>query len=143
MENEYSFQLKDKSDNELDVKIIASSEITFIIKDVKSLISGDYSVTLKLEDFQKDKYCRYFRLFDSIEEIFKELKEELNLPKNSEINIENNIATLTIKILNGKYIFSVILPGKQINTDEIVVKLCDKIKEIDYLKSKIKSLMNY
>ena len=141
----FTYKIKDKDNKEYSVKVSkVSKDIIFDVTYVNSIKSSIYTKKISLEEFQKSN-CRYFRMFDTIDEIFDILCDELELEKNTEILIEDKYAYLDIKIQSTKKKeekLQLLLEGGEIKIDNVVDKLCDKMKEVIELKEKVNELIS-
>lgn len=83
---------------------------------------------------------------ENIEDIYKSINKD-EIKKTLEVQIEKSFAKVTFKIPGNAFfneqVIPLMLPGKEVNKDEIVIKLCEKVKEVDYLKRKVNFLFNY
>lgn len=142
----YSFKITGKDNKEYSVKISKTSKnIIFNVSCLNSIKSNIYTTKITVDELQKLEDCRYFRLFDNVDEIFNELCNGLELPKNTEISIQDQKVNLEIKIKatrNREEKVILLLEGEEIKIDTIVDKLCDKMNEVLDLKEKISELMS-
>jgi len=145
----------DESENiEKEYKIFSSSnKKTFKIKIRKGKMSiifnaqeiGDIKETLfrDEEGFKNfEKLDRYFRQFDTIDELFEDIiKRENNELKVEEVS--NNIKLiLYYEIRKEKKGISFILKPEKSDSNKILMNLCEKSKEIDILKKENITLKN-
>ena len=136
-----SFQIKGIDNQFYNIKIFLKEK--FLIFNVT--IVGDfteiiYSKKFTLEDLYNIN--RFFRQYLSIEELFKLLFKDL---KDKEISIcknDNNIKfSFLVLSRNKKEEVTFLLNAENIDLEKVVIKLCDKIKEITKL-NKIKEEQN-
>lgn len=97
------------------------------------------------ENFQK--FHKFFRQFDSIDEIFDFLKN-IGLEKITSLYYEENILKVKIEIPSlitnrPANTFNIILMTENLNSNELLNKLNEKIQEIDILKKRIDFLYKY
>ena len=90
---------------------------------------------------------KYFKRYDSLTELYEYLSE-IEIEKNTKIELEENFINLTISFPTGsvKKPFKKInfmLPKIEIKESDIILKLCEKVKEIEILKEKINYLYYY
>ena len=89
---------------------------------------------------------KFFRQFDSIEEIF-EFFMYLEEPE-KKLNIENDNKFVTLKISlpsvskSKEKIFKIKVPQIDLKDSDLIVKLCEEIKKIDILEAKLKYVFN-
>ena len=107
------------------------------IGDIKETLFRDEEVFKNFE-----KLDRYFRQFDTIDEIFEDMiKRENNELKVEEVS--NNIKLiLYYEIRKEKKGISFILKPEKSDANKILMNLCEKSKEIDILKKENIKLKN-
>ena len=129
-ENNLNFSIEIKKFSE-DIIQIDVNEINEVKK---------YSKKLSLKEFiQLDKT---FKVYDSIEEIINFLKKVEN-KKGISISKNKNDLILTVSLFNiDDSKINIILNQNELTQSELMNFLCDKIKEISFLKKKIKDLEN-
>ena len=122
-----TFNIKD-----FELKIYQSERsIIYHATEIKDLTGTLYKTELDL-----DKLCklnRLFRAYDSVEEVFEnlqKLEESKIIIKKEENQI---IVTLILEFMGEQKEAKIILIPQQVKIDDIVMKLCDKVKEIDVL----------
>lgn len=144
IKKDFSFKINDKEKNEYIIKILLEDDkIIFKASNINSIKSIIFTKNMEIKDFHEAKECTYFKMFNSIEDIYDELTQ-LELATNSTISVENEKAFLEIKIQIRKNEHKLIisLVGEKIKIEEVVDKLCDKIKEVIDLKEKINQIYN-
>jgi len=115
------------------IKIIKQSDSIIFnaieIGDVKGTL---FELQLKLNDFVK--IDKYFRQFDSIDEIYLDISNKTN----DELKIEENEKNLKLILINEfkqtKKEFPFLLIRENTDINKIIMNLCEKTKEIDNLK---------
>ena len=122
-----TFTIKD-----FELKIFqAERSIIYHATEIKDLTGTLYKTELDL-----DKLCKLnsiFRAFDSVEKVFRrfqKLDESKIIIKKEENKI---IVTLILEFMGEQEEAKIILIPQQVKIDDIVMKLCDKVKEIDVL----------
>ena len=134
--NKYSFKIQFK---------INENEIVILAIDKISLISPIYKLEFSLEDFYK--LDKHFKRYDSLTELYEYLSD-IEIEKNTTIELEQNFIKLIISFPTG----TVKNPFKKINfmlskiemkESDFILKLCEKVAEIDILKEKINFLFYY
>lgn len=114
-------------------------EIIFHVKEEEDISDISYTKTSNIDEFYNIN--RYFKQFESVEElfsiVFKELKESEIIinKKDNKLNLD-----LIFEIRGEKKIFPFILNPEQPKINNVVINLCQKVKEIDELKKEIKNL---
>ena len=123
-----TFKLKD-----FELKIFqAENSIIVHVTENKDYSNTLYNAELSLDELVKLNR-RIFRAFESIEDVFTEFFKTLG-ENNITIKKEENKINLTIIYeFLGKQEAKIILNPKKASLDETVLKLCDKVKEIDSL----------
>ena len=139
-------------------KIINSQSQSFTIKfslienEFEILVSSDsvlslsYKVSLEVQEFQK--LNKYFRQFDTIEEIYEFIIGLEKLKEKIDIKIEDKFVKLTISFpsistANINNNIQIMLPKIEVKEKDLIIKLCEKVNKIDILESKINYLFNY
>ena len=131
--------IKDKNNN--------SFNITFYLKNNSIFIKGNEEGDIINSTFIKDIYLenfyelnRFFKSFETINEIFELIKEI----EKEEFSIEKKDRRLelsfNIQIMKKNILISISLDKMKNNTESIVMNLCEKIKEIETLKTTIENL---
>ena len=117
-------------------------EIELLITE-KSSLSSTFKASLNVENFHEIN--KFFRQFDTIEEIFEYFNDLENIGDNTTILIENKFARLKIKLPNiskskTNNIFLIEIPKIELKENDLIVKICEQVKKIDILETKIKFL---
>ena len=110
-----------------------------------SVLSLSYKVSLEVKEFQK--LNKYFRQFDTIEEIYEFINGLEKLNEKIDIEIEDKFVKLTISFpsiskANINNNIQIMLPQIEVNEKDLIIKLCEKVNKIDILESKINYLFN-
>ena len=107
------------------------------------LLSYSYKVSLQIEDLHK--LNKYFRQFDTIEEILEDLNDIEKLEEKIDITSEGKFAKLIIAISsNGKKKkanIEIILPNVEAKENDLIISLCEKVEKIGVLEKKINYLL--
>ena len=107
------------------------------------LLSFSYKVSLQIEDLQK--LNKYFRQFDTIEEILEDLNDVEKLEEKIDIIGENKFAKLIITIPSfgkkKKANIEIMVPNEEVKENDLIVSLCEKVEKIDALEKKINYLL--
>ena len=135
-----------------------SGKITYLLEffskkdliEIQSKCLEDYNPPIYRGIFSKENFLKlhkFFRQFDSIDEIYDFLKN-IGLEKITTIFYENNILKIKIDIpslIKNKPPNEIIimLLREDADTNDLLNKLNDKIKEIDILQKKVDYLYKY
>ena len=119
-----------------------TEEIQLLITE-KSSLSSIYRVNLNVENFCEIN--KFFRQFDTIDEIFEYFNDLDNISNNTTIFIKNKFAKLNIKLPNiskskTNNSFLIEIPKIELKENDLIVKICEQVKKIDILENKIKFL---
>jgi len=138
-------QLPSKSYNIKDftLKIYqAEKTIIFISSEIEDLSATLYKGELDLDGLYK--LNRAFKQFDTIEDVFNDFFKVLDESKIL-IKKEGNTINLIIicESLGKTSEAKIILIPEQAKIEDIVMKLCEKVKEIDILKKEFSDYKNY
>ena len=113
-----------------------------ILINEKSIISSCYKAVLELENFIEIN--KFFRQFDSIEELFEFLMSLENPEEKIKITSENKFAVLEIYLpsfsKSKENHIKLEIPQIELKGNDLISKLCEKIKKIDLLEEKINFL---
>ena len=132
-----TFKLKD-----FELRIFQGEKsIIFHITEKEDLTATLYKTELNIDELIKLNR-RIFSSFNSVEEVFKDFFKVLEESKIIITKEENKInLTINVEFL-GKHEVKIILIPEQSSIDNIVMKLCDKVKEIDSLNKIIEEQKN-
>ena len=113
--------------------------IIYNVKEIEDLTDTLYKAESSLEELHKLK--KVFRQYDSIEEVFTLFFQALDESKII-IKKEDNkiILAFVIEFMGKKDEVNISLFPEQAKIDAIVMKLCEKVKEIDILKKENENL---
>ncbi len=109
-----------------------------VICDTSFAIS--YKVSLEVNEFFKIN--RILRQFDTINEKYEFINGLEKLTEKIDIQIEDKFVKLNISLPNISKAninnnIQIILPEMDLNEKDLIVKLCEKVNQIDILESKI------
>ena len=132
-----TFKLKD-----FELRIFQGEKsIIFHITEKEDLTATLYKAELNIDELIKLNR-RIFSSFNSVEEVFTDFFKVLEESKIIITKEENKInLTINVEFL-GKHEVKIILIPEQSSIDNIVMKLCDKVKEIDSLNKIIEEQKN-
>ena len=141
--NTISYQIINKERILYTIKISKVAEEVEIIITEKSSLSSTYKASLNVENFQEIN--KFFRQFDTVDEIFEYFNDLDNIGDNTTIMIENKFVNINIKLpgiykskSNNNFLIQV--PKIELKENDLIVKLCEQVKKIDILETKMKYL---
>ena len=110
----------------------------------QSSLSSIYKASLNVENFHEIN--KFFRQFDTVEEIFEFFNDLEDISDNTTIQTKNKFAKLNIKLPNiskskANNNFLIEIPKIELKENDLIVKLCEQVKKIDILETKIKYLL--
>ena len=110
-----------------------------------NLLSLSYKASFQIEDL--NKLNRFFRQFDSVEEVFYYLTDLENIKDNIKIIKDGKFIKLTISIpshLKTKKATEIemIIPSVEVKESDLIIKLCEKVEKIKVLENKINFLFD-
>lgn len=120
-------------------------KFSVINKKIEIFISNDCSLSLSYKlSFDIDnfhKLNKFFRQFDTVEEIFDFIVGIEKLDKNISIVSEDKFLKLNISLPiiskgNNYNNIELMIPGIEVKESDIIVKLCEKIEKITILEMK-------
>ena len=115
------------------------SNIEISIGDKNSIMGGKFKISLSLEEIQK--LNRYYKQFENIEEIYQNFTEIEDISKLTKIELDKDLLKFSLTIpnipkTNPNKCIELMIKGEKMSENDILFKLCDKVKEIDVLKRK-------
>jgi len=122
---------------------IVENDLQILINE-KSSLSTYFKTSFDVKDFQEIN--KFFRQFDTIEEIFEFIMSLDNPEEKIKIKVENQFVDLKIilpclcKLKENK--IKLKIPQIELNENDLIVKLCQEVKNIDILESKINFLFH-
>jgi hypothetical protein len=143
LKNLYTFELLSFDKKAFTIKFsVVSNKLEIFISNDSSL-SLSYKLLLSIEDFHK--LNKYFKQFDSIEEILyfiiglEKLEERIN------IITEDKFAKLIISLPNiSKGMLynniEIMIPNVEVKESDLIIKLCEKVEKINILELKFNFL---
>ena len=109
----------------------------------KSSLSTTYKTSLEVKNFHEIN--KFFKQFDYIQEIFEYFCDLEEIASNTTITIKKKFAKLNIKLpgiskskSNNNLLLEI--PRIELNEKDLIVKLCQQVKKIDILESKMNFL---
>ena len=122
---------------------IVENKLQILINE-KSSLSSSYKASFDVKNFQEIN--KFFRQFDTVEEIF-EFIMSLDKPEEKlRIKVENKFTDLEIILPSMSKLrennIKLKIPQIELNKNDLIVKLCQEVKKIDILESKINFLFH-
>ena len=109
----------------------------------KTSLSTSYKASLNAENFKEIN--KFFRQFDTIDEIFEYINDLENIADKTTIIISGkfskfniNLPNISKSFINNNLLIQV--PRIELKENDLIVKLCEEVKKIDILENKIKYL---
>ena len=135
----YECKSKNKCSYSIEIKQ-NNLRIDILVQDKSSVMDGKYKISLSLEELVK--LNKYYRQFDTIDEVYQDFSGIENIDKLTSIEIDKDFLKFDLVIpfiqkRNPKNYIEVMMKGEKISENEVLFKLCEKVKEIDVLKRKI------
>ena len=143
------------NNNKLSYEIIDDNRIIYTIKFTKnetniemlitekSSLSSTYKTSLEVKNFHEIN--KFFKQFDDIQEIFEYFCDLEEITENTTITMKNKFAKLNIKLpsiskskSNNNLLLQI--PRIELNEKDLIVELCQQVKKIDILESKMNFL---
>ena len=109
----------------------------------KSSLSTTYKTSFEVKNFHEIN--KFFKQFDDIQEIFEYICDLEEISSNTSIIIQKKFAKLNIKLpsvskskSNNNLLLKI--PRIELNEKDLIVELCQQVKKIDILESKMNFL---
>ena len=133
------FNIINSENQKFTVIFSVNQEKLEILINEKASISYSYKTYLELKNFQEIN--KFFRQFDTIDEIFDFIMS-LNEPEEKiKIKIDNKFADLNISLprmsKTKENNIKIQVPEIELKESDLIVKICQEVKKIDILESKI------
>lgn len=127
----------DKKNYEFTI-IFISSKILLQAREINDISDFIYKTNFSLEELYK--LNRFFMLYENLDDIFRFFTEIED--KDMSLKLENNniIVNLKCKIMRTEQNIEFILLRQEVKIEDIARNLCQKVKEIDYLKREIENI---
>jgi hypothetical protein len=108
-------------------------------------LSLSYKLSFEIENFYK--LNKFFRQFDSVEEIFDFIAGIEKLDENINIITEDKFLKLNISLPfiskgNAYNNIEIMIPGVEVKDNDLIVKLCEKVEKITVLELKFDYLFD-
>ena len=123
---------------------ISDNKLEILINE-KSGISKSYKTSLNIKNFQEIN--KFFRQFDTINEIFEFISNLDKPEENIKITNDNKFVNLDISLPSFSKFkennIKIKIPQIELKENDLIVKLCEEVKKIDILESKINFLFHF
>lgn len=135
--NSFILTGSDKKNYEFTI-IFATSKLLLQAREINDISDYIYKTNFSLEELYK--LNRFFMLYENLDDIFKFFTEIED--KDMTLKLENNniIVNLKCKIMRTEQNIEFILLRQEVKIEDIARNLCQKVKEIDYLKKEIDNI---
>ena len=137
---EYSIELFNSDNISYTIKFSCKSDKLDIYASNKDSFSLSYNASFTLEELTK--LNRYFRLFDSILEIYKFISNYEEISEKIKIKLEDKFLNLSLFLPNimrnqENEVAIFMLPLIKIKENDLIIKLCEQVSKIVKLEKKI------
>ena len=138
-----SFKITNSQQQSFTIKFSLIENKYEILITCDSFLALSYKVSLEVNELKKIN--KFFRQFDTIDEIYEFINGIENLKEKINIQIEDKFLKLNISLpiiskANVNNNIQIILPEMELKEGDLIVKLCEKVNQIDILESKINYL---
>ena len=111
-----------------------------------NFLSLSYKASFQIEDL--NKLNKFFRQFDSVEEVFDYIVDLDKLNEKITITTEDKFVKFKISIptaskTKNNYEIEIMIPGIAVKDSDLIIKLCQKAEKINILEKKINYLFDY
>jgi len=142
----FSLQIENEDKKLYTLKLsVASNKLEICITN-DEFLSLSYMASFQIEDL--NKINKFFRQFDSIEEVFDyivdldELKEKLTIITEDKF-VKFKISIPTASKTKNNWEIEIMVPGVEVKDSDLIIKLCQKVEKINILEKKISYLFDY
>ena len=134
----------DKKLYTLKLSVVSNKLEIYVSND--DFLSLSYMTSFQIEDL--NKLNKFFRQFDSVEEVFDYIVDLDQLNEKITIITEDKFVKLKISIptaskTKNNYEIEIMIPGIEVKESDLIIKLCQKVKKINILEKKINYLFDY
>ena len=138
-----SFSLKiinsDKNLYTLKLSVVSNKLEIYLVNDDFLSLSLSYFASFQIEDL--NKLNKFFRQFDSVEEVFDYIVDLDQLNEKITIITEDKFVKLKILIptaskTKNNYEIEIMIPGIEVKESDLIIKLCQKVEKITILEKK-------
>ena len=139
----FSLQILNSDNNPYTLKFsIASNNLEIYLSNDDSL-SLSYKASFQIEDLHK--LSKFFRQFDSVEEVLDYIFDLEKVEEKITIITEDKFIKLKITIptatkTKSKQEIEMMIPAKEVKDSDLLIKLCQKVQKISILEKKINYL---
>jgi len=142
----FSLQIENSDKKLYTLKLsVASNKLEICITN-DEFLSLSYMASFQIEDL--NKINKFFRQFDSVEEVFDyivdldELKEKLTIITEDKF-VKFKISIPTASKTKNNCEIEIMVPGVEVKDSDLIIKLCQKVEKINILEKKISYLFDY
>ena len=141
----YSLQIFNFDMKSFTIKFSVSVNTMEIFVSNDCSLSLSYKLGLNLDNFHK--LNKYFKQFESIEEVFDFIVGLEELDKKISIITEGKFVKLTISlpiISKGNYYNNIelMIPSVEVKDSDLIVKLCEKTEKLNIIELKLKYILS-
>ena len=143
--SESTFQIMNSESKLFTLKFCASSAKLGISINNNYSMFLSYKVSFNLEELHK--LNKFFRQFDTIEEIYdfiiniENIEEKISIiTEEKYINLKFTLPSISKKQTNTEITF--VVPPIEVKESDLILKLCEKVEKIDILEKKVKYLFS-
>ena len=135
-----SYECKGKNNCIYSVEIRQNqSKINIFIQDKNSIINGKFKISLSLEELHK--LNKYYKQYDTIEEVYQDFANLKNINELTSIELDKNFLKFCLTIpsipkTSQNKCLELMIKSEEMSENDILICLCEKVKEIDVLKRK-------
>ena len=142
----FSLQVENSDKKQYTLKFSVSSNKLEIYLSNDDSLSLSYMASFQIEDL--NKLNKFFRQFDSVEEVFDYLVDLEQIKEKIQIITEDKFIKLKIIIptpvkAKNNHEIEMMIPAKEVKDSDLLIKLCQKVQKISILERKINFLFDY
>ena len=142
----FSLQVENSDKKPYTLKFSVSSNKLEIYLSNDDSLSLSYMASFQIEDL--NKLNKFFRQFDSVEEVFDYLVDLEQIKEKIQIITEDKFIKLKIIIptpvkTKNNHEIEMMIPAKEVKDSDLLIKLCQKVQKISILERKINFLFDY
>jgi hypothetical protein len=142
----FSLQIanSDKKLYTLKLSVVSNKLEIYLAND--DFLSLSYIASFQIEDL--NKLNKFFRQFDSVEEVFEYIVDLEQLNEKITIITEDKFVKFKISIptaskTKNNYEIEIMIPATEVKDSDLLIKLCQKVQKINILEKKINYLFDY
>ena len=143
MKNSNLFEITDSEGKAYTLTFSIKSEKLEISISNNSLIFSSFKASFTVDELYK--LNKFFRQFDTVEEIYDFIINLEKIEEKINFKIEDKFINLKLSIPNvsktkTKTEINFMIPSVEIKESDLIIKLCEKVEKIDILEKKINYL---